>query len=88
MDISIHRLHIMRSEKDSARLTFCTRAHPLNIDHLSFDPGTRVETRKKDESLVYKSATWQPIRLTGTLDVTHMNPVRAASPLCGVGIFQ
>ena len=79
MDISIHRLHITRSERDSACLTFCTRTRPLNIEHLSFDLGTRIEAYRKDERYVYNSATWQPTRLTGTLDVTHMNPVRAAS---------
>lgn len=79
MDISIHRLHITRSDRDSACLTFCTLTRPLKIDHLSFDPGTRIEIRKKDERYIYNSAMWQPLRLTGTLDVTHMNPVLAAS---------
>lgn len=79
MDVSIHRLHITQSNDKFARLIFCNITLPLNIDHLSFDAGTRIETRKNGESYVFNSATWHPIRLTGTLDVTHMNPVLMVS---------
>jgi len=77
IDLAVNQLHITKSDKEFCRLTFKEVSHPLNIDRLSFDPGTEIEFLKAGEPRQLETANWKPIRLMGILDVTNMNPTLA-----------